>query len=92
MFWAQPPLGLAGLEAQCHAKWNVTRLADASSPLDRSAVHNLGAFSQMIFSNNLLDPASSGGIKATPRPRTISPDLTSHYVDPDLARPSLHFT
>jgi len=63
MFWSQPPLSLAQLEQQCQAKWNVTRLADASSPLDRSAIHNLGAFSNMIFSNNLLDPASSGGIK-----------------------------
>lgn len=83
MFWSQPPRSLAELEAACQAKWNVTRLADASSPLDRSAIHNRAAFSSMVFSNNLLDPASSGGIKVNVSDTllAVNTPMYGHHVD-----------
>lgn len=89
MFWAQPPLSLAQLEARCRAKWNVTRLADASSPLDRSSVHHLAAFSNMLFSNNLLDPASSGGIKTSLSDTLLAVNIPmmGHHADVRRSRP-----
>merc|ERR1719160_1086330 len=89
MFWEQAPLSLEALERQCHAKWNVTRLADASSPLDRSAVHNLASFSHMIFSNNLLDPASSGGIKTNLSDTLLAVNIPmmGHHADLMFSNP-----
>ena len=90
MFWPEPPLSLDALEAQCHAKWNVTRLADASSPLDRSAVHSLASFSNMLFSNNLLDPASSGGIKANLSATLLAVNIPmmGHHADLMFSHPA----